>query len=76
MCANLYGCQRFVIVLRSPSDRIPSAVQSDSVRRPIRLRSPPDRIPFAARSDSVRCPMVSVELLRYANSVEKCRYVT
>ena len=76
MCANLYGCQRFVIVLRSPSDRIPSAVRSDSVRRPIRLRSPPDRIPFAARSDSVRCPMVSVELLRYANSVEKCRYVT
>ena len=29
MCANLYGCQRFVIVLRPPSDRIPFAVQSD-----------------------------------------------
>ena len=35
MCAKLYGCQRFVIVLRSPSDRIPSAVRSDSVRRPM-----------------------------------------
>ena len=32
----------------------PSAVRSDSVRRPIGFRSPSDRIPFAARSDSVR----------------------
>ena len=37
------------IVLRSPPDRIPSAVRSDSVRRPIRFRSLPDRIPSAAR---------------------------
>ena len=34
-----------------------SAVQSDSVRRPIRFRSPPDQIPFAAQSDSVRRPI-------------------
>ena len=40
---------RFVIVLRPPSDRIPSAVRSDSVRRPIGLRPPPDWIPSAAR---------------------------
>ena len=33
------------------------AVQSDSVRRPIRFRSPPDQIPSAARSDSVRVTM-------------------
>ena len=42
--------------LRSPPDQIPSAVQSDSVRRPIRFRPPSDQIPFAVRSDSVRCP--------------------
>ena len=41
---------------RPPSDRIPSAVQSDSVRRPIRFRPPSNRIPSAVRSDSVRCP--------------------
>ena len=76
MCANLYGCQRFVIVLRPPSDRIPSAVRSDSVRRPIRLRPPSDQIASAVQSDSVRCPMVSVELLVCANRAEKCRYVT
>ena len=46
----------FVIVFRSPSNRIPSAAQSDSVRRPIGFRPPPDRIPYAVRSDSVRCP--------------------
>ena len=34
-----------------------SAVQSDSVRRPIGFRSPPDQIPFAVRSDSVRVTM-------------------
>ena len=76
MCANLYGCQRFVIVLSSPSDRIPFAARSDSVRRPIGFRSPSNQIPFAVRSDSVRCPMISVELLVCANRAEKCRYVT
>ena len=40
---------RLRIVLRSPSDQIPSAVRSDSVRRPIGFRSPPDQIPFAVR---------------------------
>ena len=38
---------RFVIVLRTPSDQIPSAVQSDSVRRPIGFRPPSDQIPSA-----------------------------
>ena len=33
------------------------AVQSDSVRRPIRFRSPSDQIPYAVRSDSVRVTM-------------------
>ena len=37
------------IGLRPPPNQIPSATQSDSVRRPIRLRSPPDRIASAAR---------------------------
>ena len=40
---------RLRVVLRSPSDQIPSAVRSDSVRRPIGFRPPPDRIPSAAR---------------------------
>ena len=40
---------RFVIVLRTPPDRIASAARSDCVRRPIRLRPPSDRIPSAAR---------------------------
>ena len=48
---------RLRVVLRSPSDRIPSAVRSDSVRRPIGFRPPSDRIPSAARSDSVRRPI-------------------
>ena len=34
-----------------------SAVQSDSVRRPIRFRPPSDQIPSAVRSDSVRRPI-------------------
>ena len=42
---------------RPPSDRIPSAARSDSVRRPIRFRPPPNRIPSAAQSDSVRRPI-------------------
>ena len=46
----------FVIVFRPPSNRIPSAARSDSVRRPIRFRPPPDRIPSAVQSDSVRRP--------------------
>ena len=36
-----------VIGFRPPSNQIPSAVQSDSVRRPIRFRSPSNQIPFA-----------------------------
>ncbi len=48
---------RLRVVLRPPSDRIPSAVRSDSVRRPIRFRPPSDRIPSAVRSVSVRRPM-------------------
>ena len=40
---------RFVIVLRTPRDRIPSAVRSDSVRRPIRFRPPSDQIASAVR---------------------------
>ena len=43
--------------LRPLPDRIPFAVQSDSVRRPIRFCPPSDRIPFAVRSDSVRRPI-------------------
>ena len=34
-----------------------SAVQSDSVRRPIRFRTPSDQIPYAVQSDSVRRPI-------------------
>ena len=37
-CSSPYA---FVIVARPPSDQFPSAVQSDSVRRPIRFRPPP-----------------------------------
>ena len=48
---------RFVIVLRTPPDRIASAARSDSVRRPIGFRTPSDQIPSAARSDSVRRPI-------------------
>ena len=48
---------RLRVVLRPPSNRIPSAVRSDSVRRPIRFRPPSDQIPSAVRSDSVRRPI-------------------
>ena len=48
---------RLRVVLRSPSDRIPSAIRSDSVRRPIGFRPPSDWIPSAVRSDSVRRPI-------------------
>jgi len=37
--------------------RCASAVQSDSVRHPIRFRPPPDQIPSATQSDSVRRPI-------------------
>ena len=37
--------------------KAPSAVRSDSVRRPIGFRSPSDQIPFAVRSDCVRRPI-------------------
>ena len=43
--------------LRPPSNQIAFAVQSDSVRRPIRFRPPSNQIPFAVRSDSVRRPI-------------------
>ena len=55
------------IGFRPPSDRIPSAVRSDSVRRPIRFRPPSNRIPFAVRLDSVRRPIGF-----RPPSVEKC----
>ena len=48
---------RLRVVLRPPSDRIPSAVRLVSVRRPIGFRPPSDQIPSAARSDSVRRPI-------------------
>ena len=41
----------------------PSAVQSDSVRRPIGFRPPSDWIPSAAQSDSVRVTMTFREVL-------------
>ena len=53
---SLNACGKIPKQLRD-NRRIPYAVQSDSVRRPIRFRTPSDRIPFAARSDSVRCTM-------------------
>ena len=49
------------IGFRPPPDRIPSAVRSDSVRRPIGFRPPSDRIPSAVRSDSVRRPVGYLE---------------
>ena len=38
----------FVMILKLFSP-FASAVQSDSVRRPIRFRTPPDQIPYAVR---------------------------
>ena len=43
--------------------KAPFAVQSDSVRRPIRFRPPSDRIPFAVRSDCVRVTVTFREVL-------------
>ena len=48
-CDMSLFCLQYVIGHRTPSDQIPSAVRSDSVRRPIGFRSLPDRIPFAVR---------------------------
>ena len=45
---------RLRVVLRSPSDQIPSAVRSDSDRRPIGFRPPSDRFPFAVRWKSLK----------------------
>ena len=44
--SGVYPTSVCVIVSRTVSDRIPYAVRSDSVRRPIGLRSVSDRIPF------------------------------
>ena len=51
-----------------------SAVQSDSVRRPIGFRSPPDQIPSAARSDSVRVTMTFREVFT-ANIIQTERHI-
>ena len=48
---------------RPPPNRIPFAVQSDSVRRPIRFRTPSDQIPYAVQSDSVRVTMTFHEVI-------------
>ena len=44
--SGVYPALVCVIVSRSVSDRVASAVQSGCVRRPIGLRSVSDRIPF------------------------------
>ena len=44
--SGVYPALACVIVSRSVSDRVASAVQSGCVRRPIGLRPPSDRIPF------------------------------
>ena len=57
MCVSIFLVMLHTMVVRvrrpigfrPPSDRIASAVQSDSVRRPIGFRSPSDQIPFAVR---------------------------
>ena len=65
-CSNVLVCKvkkkvlfvqsLFVMILQLFSP-FASAVQSDSVRRPIGFRPPSDQIPSAARSDSVRRPI-------------------
>lgn len=40
---------RHLIRFRSPSDRIPYANRSDTVRKPIRFRTQTDQIPNAIR---------------------------
>ena len=57
MCVSIFLVMLHTMVVRvrrpigfrPPSDRIPSAVQSDSVRRPTRLRPPSDQIASAVR---------------------------
>ena len=44
--SGVYPASVCVIVSRSVSDRVASAVQSGCVRRPIGLRPVSDRIPF------------------------------
>ena len=53
---SLAGVRR-PIGLRSPSNRIAFAVQSNCVRRPIGLRSPSNRVASAVQSDCVRRPI-------------------
>ena len=50
------------------------AVQSDSVRRPIRFRSPSNRIPYAVQSDSVRVTMTFREVFT-ANIIQAERHI-
>ena len=68
MRLNTAICFIFLLTLSDrshpPSNQIPSATQSDSVRRPIRFRSPPDQIASAARLDCVRHTMTYSKLLR------------
>ena len=51
-----------------------SAVQSDSVRRPIGFRTPSNQIPYAVRSDSVRVTMTFREVFT-ANSRQAERLI-
>ena len=56
------------------SDYTASAIQSDSVRHPIRFRPPPDQIASAVRLDCVRCPMTSAALFpdKHLQSLAQC----
>ena len=56
-CDMSSDTERDPVGLRSPSDRIPSAVQSDCVRRPIRRRSLADdfRLGFARHEYGFLC---------------------
>ena len=55
--SGVYPTSVCVIVSRSVSDWVASAVRLGCVRRPIGLRSPSNRVAFAVRSDSVRVTM-------------------
>ena len=57
---SLAGVRR-PIRLRSPSNRIAFAVQSDCVRRPIRLRPPSNRVASAVRSYNHRMYTLSTK---------------
>ena len=65
-CSNVLVCkvikkvsymQSLFVVISRLFSPFASAVQSDSVRRPIGFRTPSDQIPSAAQSDSVRRPI-------------------